>query len=179
MENYVGEIRLFAGSYAPAGWLFCHGQTLRIPEYQILFTLIGTQWGGDGKSTFNLPDLRGRVVVGSGEGPGLTSRSIGQTGGDVEVKLLQHAMPGHTHALMVSTKPAESKVPTSAFFAKTASPTAPAGNEGLAYATAVGSDRPLAPETIVPTGSSAPHENRMPSFAINYIIATRGTYPSD
>lgn len=177
MDAYIGEIRLFAGSFAPRGWSFCDGSSLTVRSNEALYSLIGTTWGGDGR-TFNLPDLRGRLVVGSGQGPGLSSYAIGQRAGEESVRLYEHAMPAHTHALMVSKAPAQSTVPTGAVFAATACSTAPAGNEGLAYAKAVGDDRPLAPETISTVGSGQNHDNMMPSLAINYIIATAGLYPS-
>ncbi|SCW45351.1 phage tail protein [Ancylobacter rudongensis] len=179
MENYFGEIRLFAGDYAPDGWLLCDGRVLRISEYEILFSLIGTLWGGDGNQTFKLPDLRGRVVIGSGTGVGLAPRSIGEAGGEETVRLYAHAMPGHTHALKVSQGPATTNVPTNAVFAATRSPTAPTGREGLAYCKQVNDDRTLAAETITSVGGDQPHFNVMPSLALNYIIATSGTYPSE
>ena len=178
MDPYIGEIRLFAGTFAPQGWSFCDGRSLSVQNYEALFSVLGTRWGGDGRTTFNLPDLRGRVVVGSGQGPGLASYAIGQRAGEESVRLYEHAMPAHTHALMVSKNPAQSKVPTNAVFAKTACSTAPAGREGLAYAKSEGDDRPLAPETIAMVGSGEPHDNVMPGLAINYIIALQGFYPS-
>lgn len=178
MDPYIGEIRLFAGTFPPRGWSFCDGSSLTVQNNETLFSLIGTTWGGDGRTTFNLPDLRGRVVVGSGQGPGLASYALGQRAGEETVRLYEHAMPAHTHALMVSKNPAQSKVPTNAVFAKTACQTAPSGNEGLAYAKAEGDDRPLAPESNATVGSGEPHDNMMPCLAINYIIALEGLYPS-
>jgi len=179
MENYVGEIRLFAGNYAPQGWLLCDGSELQMSEHEVLFSLIGTLWGGDGKKTFKLPDLRGRVAIGSEKGVGLTYHRVGDTGGAEYAILYQHGLPAHTHALNASMGPATTNVPTNAVFAATRSPTAPAGREGLAYCKEGNEDRTLAGETIASVGGGQPHYNLMPSLALNYIIATSGTYPSE
>ncbi|RTM01628.1 phage tail protein [Ancylobacter aquaticus] len=179
MDNFVGEIRLFAGYFAPVGWLVCDGSDLKISEYDVLFSLIGTLWGGDGKTTFKLPDLRGRVAIGSEKGVGLAYHRVGDTGGEETVRLYAAAMAGHTHALKVSVGPATTSVPTNAVFAATRSPTAPAGREGLAYCKEVGNVRTLAAETIEAVGGGQPHNNLMPSLALNYIIATSGIYPSE
>lgn len=179
MEYYLGEIRLFAGNYAPRGWALCHGQTLAIAQYQGLYQLIGTSWGGDGTSTFQLPDLRGRLMIGSGHGPSLTSRSISDRGGSETVTLSLSQIPPHTHGLIATNNKATSSVPDpTRIFAAAASPTAPAGSEGLPYAVAGTTLRKLNTDTIGVSGTGAPHDNMMPCFAINHIIALTGDYPS-
>src|SRR6266480_4776110 len=104
-QPYVGEIRIFAGNFAPAGWMFCEGQLLPISENETLFQLIGTTYGGDGQSTFNLPDLRGRVPVHQGQGNGLSNYTMGQQGGVEQVTLATQETPAHTHPLVASTSP--------------------------------------------------------------------------
>ncbi|WP_018390731.1 phage tail protein [Ancylobacter sp. FA202] len=181
MEYYVGEIRLFAGTYAPQGWAVCEGQTLAINEYEVLYALVGTTWGGDGVSNFNLPDLRGRVVIGRGQGPGLISRSLGETGGSETVSLVTGQI-AHNHQLNASKQPANSITPAQThIFAAAASTTAPTGFDGLPYvkSTAGLDPRILQVDTLTVSGSGEPHVNVMPSLAINYIIALAGIFPSD
>jgi len=112
MDNYLGEVRIFAGNYAPEGWQFCNGQSLSVSEYQALYSLIGTTYGGDGVNTFALPDLRGRVPVGVGSGPGLTPRVLGQSGGSEEVALVESQIPAHGHNLTVNTSEASTATPS-------------------------------------------------------------------
>src|SRR3979490_2969928 len=110
-QPYVGEIRMFAGNFAPAGWMVCEGQLLPISENETLFTLIGTTYGGDGQSTFALPDLRGRVPVHQGQGPGLGNFIIGKTDGVEQVTLTAQQVPAHTHAFAASSAPGDSSTP--------------------------------------------------------------------
>lgn len=168
MSNpYVGEIRLFAGNFSPAGWMLCQGQVLAIAENDTLFNLIGTTYGGDGQSTFALPDLRGRVPVHQGQGSATSQRTMGEAGGSETVTLLGSQMPLHTHALQAN--PA------------TASGTAPGG--AVLAATTVASYGP-APGTTAMTASAVsnagggqPHENMAPTLTVNYIISLFGIYP--
>lgn len=176
MENYVGEIRLFAGTYAPEGWLFCQGQLLQIAGNEALYQLLGTTYGGDGTSTFALPNLQGRTPVGIGQRPGLSSYALGQLDGQEAVVLTATHLPTHQHPLQVRVQagvgtPAQAS-PAGAYFGDQA---------GAAYqGTATGS---LAPDAVVgqqtgPAGSSQPHPNLQPLLALNFIIATQGDYPS-
>lgn len=163
-DTYVGEIRLFAGNFAPAGWLLCHGQLLAISDNETLFTLIGTTYGGDGESTFALPDLRGRVPLHQGNGAVLASQ-----GGAETVTLTVPQVPAHAHPLAASTD--------------VATQTAPAGNVP-AQPTAADlyiADTPdagLAASTVGPTGGSQPHENMQPFLGLNFIISLFGIFPS-
>jgi microcystin-dependent protein len=169
-QPYIGEIRIFAGNFAPNGWLFCQGQTLSIAENDTLFQLIGTTYGGDGQSTFCLPDLQGRVPLHSGQGSGLSQNYIqGETGGVEEVTLTVQQMPTHSHGLQAETgggtsANAAGKVPA-------ASPSV------QLYTQDVGSVA-LNPAAVGPAGGSQPHDNHMPYLAVNYIISLFGVFPS-
>lgn len=173
MESYVGDIRLFGGNFAPRGWALCNGALLSISEYQLLYTLIGTRYGGDGQTTFALPDLRGRVPVGQGQGPGLSSRLMGQVYGSESVTLLTPQMPQHTHALNATTAAATSAQPTGMLFSQT-------GKDNL-YAPMPATDpqpQTMAPNALTAAGGSQAHDNTMPSMAINFIIALEGYFPA-
>ena len=168
-EPYVGEIALFGGHFAPTGWAHCHGQLLPIADYAALFSLIGTYYGGDGVRTFALPDLRGRVPAGQGQGPGLEPYFLGQPGGRETVTLLTDNLPPHKHALMGN--------------AVTAGQTAPAPNAVLGPSTnaAYSNKTPnvaLSPNSIGVTGLNWPLSILQPYLALNFIIALKGVYPS-
>ncbi|WP_372728695.1 phage tail protein [Nocardioides sp.] len=166
-EPFIGEIRIFAGNFAPRGWAFCQGQLLSISTNDALFSLIGTTYGGDGRNTFALPELRGRLPIHQGTGPGLTPRPIGQQGGAEQVALDSTHVPQHGHGFQASTAAGSSSTPESNVVA-----TAPSVTAFLQDAPTIG--------TVTTTGSfgSQPHENRMPAMAIHYIIALTGLYPS-
>jgi len=168
-QPYVGEIKLFAGTFAPNGWLLCEGQSLSIAEHDVLFALIGTTYGGDGQTTFNLPDLRGRVPMHMGTGPDGIAYQIGEMGGQEQVTLTLNQIPAHTHALLNNAGKGESINPTSNFPARNAVGASQYGNiaNGIAH-----------PSTIGATGGNQPHENMQPFLAINYIISLYGIFPS-
>lgn len=180
MEAYIGQIILFAGNYAPEGWLLCNGQTLAVADYQPLFVLIGTAYGGDGMTTFKLPDLRGRVPIGLGAATAHSSaRVLGQVVGEEAVTLTAAQMPVHTHALEATTAAATTNVPTGNLLAAV-----PAGNvfyldppnpvpTGVTIQTL-----PLAPGAVGQAFGSGPHNNIMPSLVLNYIICTSGIFPT-
>lgn len=169
-EPYIGEIRMFAGTFNPAGWIFCDGRLLPIDQFDTLFNLIGTTYGGDGQSTFAVPDLRGRVPVHMGQGPGITQNySIGEVGGVEEVTLTSQQIPLHNHAMMASTGPGGSPNPAGNVIG---SPPAVKLFEREAP------ELKLAASMVLPVGSSQPHENRMPFLTITYIVAYSGIYPS-
>src|SRR6187399_274642 len=149
-QPYVGEIRMFAGNFAPAGWMFCEGQLLPISEYETLFNLIGTTYGGDGQSTFALPDMRGRLPIHQGQGSGLSNYTLAQNGGVEQVTLTVNQIPQHTHPLLGSTTNSSSSDPS--------------GNVGARMTVAAvfpyGTDaplQPLSPSAIPPVGGSQPH----------------------
>ena len=165
-QPYVGEIRMFAGNFAPAGWMFCEGQLLPISEYETLFNLIGTTYGGDGQSTFALPDLRGRIPIHFGNG-----FTLAETGGVETVTLTVSQIPAHTHAMLASTGAATTLDPTGNILA-----TAP-----LATTFAYGTDAPitpLAPNAVSSVGGSQPHDNFQPYLCVDFIISLFGIFPS-
>jgi microcystin-dependent protein len=167
-EPFIGQITIFAGNFAPRGWAFCHGQLLPIAQNTALFSLLGTIYGGDGRTTFALPDLRGRAPIHFGQGPGLSNYNLGELGGVESVTLLAAQMPVHTHTLVGANVPANNTAPGGQLMAETRED---------AYA---GAAQPVAmdPSAVGAAGGSQPHENRPPYLAINYIIALVGIYPS-
>jgi microcystin-dependent protein len=167
-ENYVGEIRMFGGNFAPAGWMFCEGQLLPISEYETLFNLIGTTYGGDGQETFALPDLRGRLPLHQGTQGGITY-TIAESGGTDEVTLTVQQIPNHTHPMVVSQDPASSPNPQNNVLANPASATPYSVNNPNIQ---------LASQAITPAGGSQPHTNLQPYTCVNFIIALFGIYPT-
>lgn len=178
-DYYVGEIRLMAGfaqQQPPADWHICDGTLLPISQYEVLFSLLGTTYGGDGRVNFALPDLRSRVCINQGTGVNLTPRVLAQKGGEETVALSEATMPPHTHTLNTAGTAATSPtVASTVTFANTTGTNAMYVKDGLAAA-AVTKLSP-ANSTISNTGASQPHDNIMPSLALNYIIATNGIYP--
>lgn len=167
---FVGEIRMFGGNFAPAGWAFCDGQLLAVSQNDALFSLIGTIYGGDGETTFGLPDLRGRVPLHAGNGPGLTPRPLGARGGAEEVTLTTAQLPSHDHGLMqFSSGPGQSNSPSGQ---------APANSPSVDLWIEDAQTTNLDPAAISLSGGSQPHENRMPFLCVNFIISLFGIYPS-
>lgn len=166
-DPYVGEIRMFAGNFAPADWAFCDGSLLDISTYDVLFQLIGTTYGGDGASTFALPDLRGRAPVHTGQGNGLSRYVLGQSGGQERVTLTTPQLPSHTHPASASVAAATSGDPGGHTWAATSSP---------AFGT--GPAATLRADALAQAGGSQPHENRPPSLAVSFIIALYGVFPT-
>src|SRR4051812_3129401 len=162
-QPYVGEIRMFAGNFAPAGWMFCDGTPLPIAENDVLFTLIGTTYGGDGQSTFNLPDLQGRSPVHQGTQGGNTF-TIGEQAGVESVTLTTQQMPTHTHPMLGSVQPGGSSSAGNNVLASL-----PAGAK-FAYGN-VAPFKALDPSSISPNGGSQPHDNRQPYLAVSFIIS--------
>jgi microcystin-dependent protein len=167
---YLGEIRMFAGNFAPRGWATCDGQTLAISQNSALFQLIGTTYGGDGQITFNLPDLQSRVPVHQGQGLGLSKYNMGATGGTEDVTLTVQQIPQHTHpATGIEVGTTDS--PATAFPSSD-----PAGNVAQ-YSSKVANAQ-MAPTAIAPTGGSQPHNNIQPVLAVSFIIALEGIFPT-
>ena len=178
MEPYIGEIRIFAGNFAPVGWLYCQGQLLSIAEYDTLFNLIGTTYGGDGQTTFGLPDLRSRVVVGQGRSAAGTNYAMGMAVGQEGITLNNNTLAQHTHPFTGQVQAVAGgrslPSPTNAYF----------GDQGAAtYTTTAPGAQPgtLGPGALrgqsSPAGGSLPHPNIQPVLATSYIIATEGVYP--
>lgn len=166
MEPFIGMIIAFGGNFAPRGWAKCDGTLLSVSENQALFSILGTTYGGDGRTTFGLPDLRGRVPMHYGSGPGLTPRSLGEKDGSETVTLNVNNLPPHNHGIRASEEP-NSTDPNGRLIAQTGTP-------------AFGSDADatMAANACANTGSGTPVKNMQPSQCINYIIALTGTYPS-
>jgi microcystin-dependent protein len=165
-QPYIGEIRMFAGNFAPAGWMFCEGQLLAISENETLFQLIGTTYGGDGQSTFALPDLRGRNPLHQGNG-----LVLAETGGSEDVTLTVQQIPSHTHPLLGTSVQATTNAPEQNTFAQST------GSTVFPY----GTDLPpttLHPSTISPVGGSQPHTNLQPYLCVDFIISLFGIFPS-
>lgn len=168
MDAFIGEIRMFGGNFAPHSWMFCNGQILSIAEYQALFALLGTTYGGDGVSTFALPDLRGRVPVHQGQSPGLSNYPMGQRTGSETVTLSINQIPGHTHVPNCDGTGATAGDPTNAFW----------GNFQAAYTAATGINTVMNPKADSIAGGSQPHDNMLPYQAVSFIIAVEGLFPS-
>ena len=172
-DQFVAEIRLFPFNFAPTGWALCNGQLLPISQNTALFSLLGTMYGGDGRSTFALPNLVDRVALHPGQGAGLTERFHGESGGAAAVTLLGSEMPAHGHTVRVSTEVAELRAPSGSRRLATSS-------DDPAYA-AVPSDPSqqvfLAGQTVATAGGGLPHNNLMPHLALNYCIALQGIFP--
>ena len=170
-QPYIGEIRMFGGNFAPLGWEFCNGQLLPISEYDTLFNLIGTTYGGDGESTFALPNLQSRVPIHMGNGSGLSPRTLAETGGVEQVTLTVQQIPSHTHQAVANSAGISDS---------------PNGN---VWATASGGIKPYGADTdpgnatmnagaLAPAGGNQPHDNMIPYLCVNFIISLYGVYPT-
>ena len=171
-QPFVGEIRMFGGNFAPNGWMLCEGQLLPISEFETLFQLIGTTYGGDGQETFALPNLSGRVPVHQGTGPGGFTFVIGEIAGTSQVTLTTSQIPQHNHALFATTG-GQQQIPTSSTLPADSTP----ANNNV-YGPAGTGPTQLAANTIGVAGGSQPHENMQPYLAVNFIIALFGLFPS-
>lgn len=168
MDPYIGEIRIFAGNYAPEEWLLCQGQVLPIIEFQALFAVIGITFGGDGRSTFALPDLRGRAPMGQGQGSGLSLRKLGVACGAAEVSVSDAQMPNHNHQAIGTTNAGTNSSPENGVWAKSVGANLYADDPA---------DTLFNDDVLKPTGGSEPHNNMQPYQGINFIIATNGVFP--
>jgi microcystin-dependent protein len=169
-EPFIAEIRIFAGNFAPRGWSFCNGQLLPIAQNTALFSLVGTTYGGDGRTTLGLPNLQGRAAMHTGNGPGLTSRREGQMGGTTTVTLSANQMPQHTHGLQSTLTVGQDNDPTA--------DSVPAGSVGGALYAAPGTTVPMDADAMPPVGGGQAHANMQPYLVLNFIIALVGLYPS-
>jgi len=170
MDPFVAEIRIFGFNFAPKGWAFCDGQLLPLSQNTALFSLLGTTYGGDGKSTFALPDMQGNAPMHPGQGPGLSLHDLGETGGSQTVTLLESEIPAHSHGVMAAPGLAtgDTNVVLGNAFAKSGQ-----GNAYVAPANLV----LLSASTITPAGASLPHNNMMPYLTLNFCIALQGVFP--
>jgi microcystin-dependent protein len=172
---FLAEIRIFGFNFAPLGWAQCNGQLLSISQNTALFSLLGTNFGGNGTSTFGLPNLQGNVPIGTGQGPGLSEYVVGQTGGTQNVTLLTTEMPQHSHPLNADTGVANSSSPTNALYKSGRVPGSPPVL--LPSYTTAAPNTPLNPQTVSVAGSSLPHNNMMPTLTLNFCIALQGIFP--
>lgn len=168
-DPFIAEVKIFAGNFAPRGWAFCDGQLISISQNTALFSLLGTTYGGNGQTTFGLPNLRGRAPMHPGQGPGLTPRSLGEMGGSPTATLIPAELPSHTHTMKYNkTVSGDSNSPAGKLFAKSVVPIA-----------SVFSSSP--PDIVIGSstaaGGSQPHNNMQPYLGISYIIALQGIYP--
>jgi Microcystin-dependent protein len=182
-DQFVGEIRIFAGTFAPTGWALCDGQILSISSNTALFSILGTTYGGNGQTTFALPNLNGRVPIGTGSGPGLTPRVEGETGGQETVTLLSTEMPAHSHTVTAgavgvpcytgvgNSDTPENSYPASSSKSYTTTETANASTKGAMNTTG-------STVTLATTGGGQPHNNLQPYLVVRYIIALQGIYPA-
>jgi microcystin-dependent protein len=170
-EPFVAEIRIFPFNFPPKGWAFCQGQLMAISQNTALFSLLGTYYGGDGKTTFALPNMQGNVALNLGQGPGLTLRDLGEMGGSQAVTLLQSEMPAHPHNIMANDNIGNQPTPDPQIcFAK--------ASAGDVYQTTTNTNlTQMAGNIIGPMGGSQPHNNMMPYLTLSYCIALQGIYP--
>lgn len=173
LPAFIGEIRWVAFNFAPPGWAPCAGQILQINQNVALFSLLGTTYGGDGRTTFGIPDLRGRVQIGQGMGPGLTLRNLGDEGGEETVTLTVNQMPAHTHPALATTNTATSDSPAGRVLANVSA----GGPDPKIYSSGDGNVS-LGASTIGAVGGGQPHDNMPPFLTLNCIIAVEGIFPS-
>ena len=174
MSNpFLAEIRLFAGNFPPKGWAFCDGQLIAISQNTALFSLRGTFYGGDGKTTFALPDLRDRLPISQGQGPGLTDHVIGETGGEEFVTLIASELPSHTHSMAGTDAAATSASPQGGYLAKASS-----GRTSVNSYASPGTPAAMSFQSTDATGGSQPHNNLPPVLGLSYIIALQGVFPA-
>lgn len=171
-DPFIGEIRLFAGSYAPDGWALCDGSLLAISTYAALFSILGTTYGGNGTTNFGLPDLRGRLPMHPGRGNGLTPRTLGEMGGSETVTLLANQMPAHSHPVSASNVAGGSAAPEGGVPAYTIDANQ---NDVLSYS--ITPNTTMSPKMIGASGGSQPHDNMPPFQCVNFIIALNGIFP--
>ena len=171
-DPFVAEIRIYPFNFPPKGWAFCDGQLLPISQNTALFSLLGTIYGGDGRSTFALPDMQGNAPMFWGQGPGLSLHDLGETSGSAAVSLLESEIPSHPHSMMAANLPPDQAAPT---------PARAMARSVNADAYVAGSPQPalvlMNQQMLAPTGGDQPHNNMMPYLTLNYCIALQGVYP--
>ena len=175
-QPYLGEVRIFGFNFAPRGWMFCDGQLLPVQQYAALFSLLGTYYGGNGTTNFGLPDLQGRAPMHWGQGPGLSTYTIGESGGSTTVTVTDQELPMHTHlAYFANANPANpaqrTATPGSTAYFGLAEP-------NFAYSDVLTPQVAFSPTAIAPAGGSQPHNNMQPILTLNFCIATSGVFPS-
>lgn len=168
MDPFVAEIRIFPFNFPPKGWAFCDGQILPLSQNTALFSLLGTTYGGDGKSNFALPNMQGNAPMHPGQGPGLSLHDLGETGGSDTVSLLESEIPSHSHALTVSQSDGTDQAPANELYA---------AGVGIGQYAAPGALTNLSDNAVAPAGGDQPHNNMQPYLTLNFCIALQGVYP--
>lgn len=168
MDPFVAEIRIFPFNFAPKGWAFCDGQILPLSQNTALFSLLGTTYGGDGKSNFALPNMQGNAPMHPGQGPGLSLHDLGETGGSDTVSLLESEIPSHSHSLNASLSDGLFTQPSNQFFAQ---------GVGIQIWSVGATNTQFADNAIAPAGGDQPHNNMQPYLTLNFCIALQGVYP--
>jgi microcystin-dependent protein len=168
-DPFVAEIRIFPFNFAPKGWAFCNGQILPISQNTALFSLLGTTYGGNGQSTFALPDMQGNAPMHPGQGPGLSLHDLGETGGSQTVTLLVSEIPSHSHAWNASNQDGNDQSPVNELFA--------GGVGGVSTYAAPSAIQPFSDQTLTPAGGDLPHNNMQPYLTLNFNIALQGVFP--
>jgi microcystin-dependent protein len=169
-DPFVAEIRIFPFNFPPKGWAFCNGQLMPISQNTAVFALLGTTYGGDGKSTFALPNLEGRAPMHPGQGPGLSLHDLGESGGSETVTLLESEIPAHTHTLRGNNTQGDSPIPTGNTLAR---------YSGNVYQQNVSSNlTAMAPQSLAPAGGGLPHNNMQPYLTLSFCIALQGIFPA-
>ncbi len=169
-DQFVAEIRIFPFNFPPSGWAFCNGQLMPISQNTALFALLGTFYGGDGKSTFALPDMMGNAPMQTGQGAGLSERFLGEQSGVESITLLVSEIPVHTHTLRATLEPGDNKLPTPAM-------SLAQSTEGVAYLGGSPTLTQMAPQALSPAGGSLPHNNMQPYLTLSFCIALQGVFP--
>lgn len=167
-DPFVAEIRIFPFNFAPKGWAFCDGQILPLSQNTALFSLLGTTYGGDGKSTFALPNLQGSAPMHPGQGPGLSLHDLGETGGSETVSLLESEIPAHSHSFIASQADGNDTAPTAGLVAS---------GIGISAFAPAGPTVAMSPNMLAASGGDQPHNNMMPYLTLNFCIALQGIYP--
>jgi len=172
-DPFLAEIRMFAGDFAPNGWALCNGQLMSISQNTALFSLLGTNYGGDGRVTFGLPDLTGTAPMQQGDGPGLSSRILGEVGGEASVTLISSEMPVHTHQVNAVDASGDTTTPDGALWAS-----ALLGRVGTNMYSGAAPNQSMSPMSTGITGGSLPHNNMPPYLTVTFIIALQGIFPA-
>jgi microcystin-dependent protein len=175
-EPFIGEIKMFGGNFAPQYYAFCDGQLLGISQNSALFSILSITYGGDGQTTFGLPNLQGRAAMGAGDGPGLTPRRLGETGGEPAVTLIPAQMPSHNHQVQCNEAAGDTASPSNATFGLVGGRGRPPFYANFAPPPA-NDIIPMSPQALGMTGGSQAHNNMQPYLAVNFIIALRGLFP--
>ena len=171
MDPFVAEIRIFPFNFAPKGWAFCDGQILPLSQNTALFSLLGTTYGGNGKSNFALPNMQGNAPMHPGQGPGLSLHDLGETGGSETVSLLESEIPAHSHGMMANTTTGTKSIPTGNSLARAS------GATPYLAASPPPALTPMSDQAIAPAGGDQPHNNMQPYLTLNFCIALQGVFP--